>query len=212
MRKIIMFILLIATLIIIFIFVAKQFAGQFLVVDQQPRSADAIIVLSGPPDELNQRMEHAYFLYGLHYAPYLIFSGNRSICNNMRDYTLNKGIPIEAIILEDNSYSTYDNAVFTRNVMISHGFKSAIIVSSDYHMRRVKFLFDNLYKGTGINLIYSASKSSFFNPQIWWGNNKSVVTIAYEYCKLLSNYFGIHCDCPRKLTDNNALPLAAIIA
>jgi len=119
----------------------------------------------------------------------------------MRNYALNKGIPLEAIILEDNSYSTYENAVFTRSVMINQGFKSAIIVSSDYHMRRVKFLFDKFYKGTEISLIYSASKSSFFNPQIWWRNNKSVVSIIYEYCKLISNFFGIHSK-----DNNNKIP------
>jgi len=64
MRKIIIVILLISILVIILILIAKQFVGQFLVVDQQPRNADVIIVLSGPQDELNQRMEHAYYLYG----------------------------------------------------------------------------------------------------------------------------------------------------
>lgn len=182
-------ILLLAVLLIILV---RQYAGQFLVVNQSPQNADVIIVLSGNPDELITRMEHACFLYQSHYAPHLIISGENIICKVMRNNALKEGIPSEAIITEDNSFSTYENALHTKEVMVSYGFKSAIIVSSEYHMRRTKFLFDNIYRGTGITLLYCSAQSPFFNPRQWWDNKQSIEITINEYIKLIANGLGIY--------------------
>lgn len=183
---------LIILLAVLLIFFVRQYAGQFLVINQSPQNADVIILLSGDPEELIPRMEHACFLYQLHYAPCLIISGENIICKVMKNNALKEGIPLEAIITEDSSFSTYENALHTKEVMISHGFKSAIIVSSEYHMRRTKFLFDNIYRGTGITLFYCSTKSPLFNPEKWWDNKQSVEVTINEYIKLLANALGIY--------------------
>lgn len=180
-------------LIILFIFIVRQFAGQFLIVNQPPQNADAIIVLScAPVEELKLRLEHACFLYQVHYAPWLILSGESVICKIMRDDALKEGIPLKDIITEDKSFSTYENALNTKAVMISHGFKSAIVVSSEYHMRRTQILFNKLYKGTGIQLTYSAAEIPYYNPSCWWGNKQSTEATFTEYCKLFANILGIY--------------------
>ena len=192
MRNRIIILVTLSLLIICLIVTSIKYAGNFLVVNQQPEKSDVIIVLSGGPEELKLRMERACFLYEMHYAPYLLFSGDSGIRETMRDYAIKKGIPREAILLEENSYSTYENAFNTKNIMIAHGFKSAIVTSSEYHMRRTKFLFDNIYSGTGISLCYCAVKSPFFNSDKWLDNKQSIEVTVNEYLKFIANALGIY--------------------
>ena len=48
------------------------------------------------------------------------------------------GVPNDSIILENNATSTRESAFFTKELMIQQQFQSAIVVSSNFHMRRVK--------------------------------------------------------------------------
>lgn len=190
MRKRFITLVLIILLSVLLLIFVRQYAGQFLIVNQSPQNADAIIALSGNEGKL--RMEYACFLYQSHYAPYLIVSGDRQICNIMSNYAEKQGVPLDAIIIEDSSFSTYENAVHTREVMISKGFKSAIVVSSDYHMRRTRFNFNNVYKGTGIKLFFCGCQTPYFNPQRWWNNKQGVEITINEYFKLIANALGIY--------------------
>lgn len=175
------------------ILVVWQMAGRFLVVDQQPEKTDVIIVLSG---ELKPRMDLACELYAKGYAPYLLVSGSATEtvpgAKQMKDYAIKKGIPSEAIITEEFSESTYDNALYTHEIMGQHGLKSGIIISSECHMRRTKILFDRTYNGSGIHLIYCASESPDFDPQKWWISKKSTVLTFNEYAKLIGNSLGYY--------------------
>lgn len=68
-------------------------------------------------------------------------------------------IPQDAILTENEALSTYQNAELTLPIMQQQGFTSAIVVSLDFHMRRVKFIFDHVYKNSGIKLTYVSANS-----------------------------------------------------
>ena len=65
------------------------------------------------------------------------------------------------------------------------GFHSAIVVSSPYHMRRVKMIFSKIYRDSGIELQYSPVRDSWFNVEKWWTRERELVTINNEYIKLI---------------------------
>ena len=72
---------------------------------------------------------------------------------------MSKGIPIEAIILEEKSKSTYENFKFTKQLMDSLGYKTALIVSDPHHMKRA-MTFANYYQ---MDCKPSPTKTSEFN-------------------------------------------------
>lgn len=93
-------------------------------------------------------------------AKYLILSGGKtnpsvslSEAEVMRNYALTRGIPPKAIILEENSMDTIGNAYFTRKIIDMLGCSDIYIVSSCYHMRRVKFIFEMCY-GRKYNMFF----------------------------------------------------------
>lgn len=172
-------------LLIIALLVFVFFAGRLLVLDEPPRKADVIVVLGGDSGE---RVRQASSLYRTGYAPYMIVSGGQlygdiTQAGVMKDHAVALGVPSDKIILENHAESTYDNAAFSRRIMENHGFSSALVVSSNYHMKRVKFIFQKAFKNSGITLTYCAAREPRFNPDRWWASNKSTMFTITEYIK-----------------------------
>lgn len=180
--------LLFLCLPIFLILIVLFFAGRFLDFSQTPQPSDVIIVLSGG----GGRVEQGAALYTQKYTPYLMFSRANergSSAGDMLETALSLHIPQDAILTENEALSTYQNAQLTLPIMQQHGFNSAIVVSSDFHMRRVKFIFDHVYKNSGIKLTY-VSANSGYNAKWWWSDRYSRETTFNEYIKMIGNAFG----------------------
>lgn len=172
----------------IIVVVLSIFAGRFLILSQSQKQVDVIIILSGG----GGRVEQGVKMFQKGYAPQLLLSNAKEgagPAGDMRETALSLGIPESAILTEDAAESTYQNAQFTLPIMQQHEFKSAIVVSSDFHMRRVKFIFDHVYKKSGIELTYIGADSGY-NAKAWWSDRYSRETTFNEYIKMIGNAFG----------------------
>ncbi|KWX84886.1 hypothetical protein AMQ83_28050, partial [Paenibacillus riograndensis] len=131
-------------------------------------------------------------LYELGYAPYLLLSNSKEITSpsgDMLQTALALGIPKDAILTENAALSTYQNAKLTLPIMKQHGFTSALVVSSDFHIRRGKRIFDHVYKHSGIEWTY-VDWDSGYNDRGWWSDRYSRETTFNEYTKMIGNLFG----------------------
>jgi len=184
----------ISTIVIIVAILTFLFlnAGNFLVTSDKPKNADVIVVLSG---DKGTRTQYAVTLYKQGYANKIIVSGgivyNKiSMAQLMAQQAEELGVPSENIILEDQADSTFDNATFTKDILIKNDFRSAIIVTSDYHTRRSKMIFNNVFKSSNIKLTYCASEGEYFNKEKWWVSNKSTMIVINEYIKFIGYALG----------------------
>ncbi|WP_209445697.1 YdcF family protein [Paenibacillus etheri] len=138
------------------------------------------------------RVEKGVELYVAGYAPHILLSNSKessSTTGDMYQTAIALGIPRHVIFTENEAQSTYQNAEYSLSIMKKQSYKSAIVVSSDFHMRRVKLLFDRIYKKSDIELSYVGSASGY-NAKSWWSNRKSRVTTLNEYIKIIGNAFG----------------------
>ncbi|MCP4468162.1 MAG: YdcF family protein [Halieaceae bacterium] len=128
--------------------------------------ADAIVLLGGAlrgdsamgilPD-LNQyadRLVHAVALYKAGKADYILVTGGsapgaRSEARLMQDVLAVMGVPPSALILEEQSKNTHDNAVNSATILHKRGMQRILLVSSAFHMRRA----DTLFKRQGLDVI-----------------------------------------------------------
>lgn len=117
---------------------------------QQPGSgncqnADAIVVISG--GDTNARTSEAISLYKNGWAPLLIVSGaaadktGLSNAEAMKRRAMAQGVPQSAIIAEETSETTKQNASEVAAVVKQRGMKRIILVTSGYHMQRAKLEF-----------------------------------------------------------------------
>lgn len=112
------------------------------------QEADTLIVLGchlwgdGPSLFLRMRLDAALEVYEQGLAQNIIVSGGQGPDEVMPEakammiYLVNRGVPEHRIFMEDLSTSTYENVKFSKEVMDREGFKSAIIVTSDFHIFR----------------------------------------------------------------------------
>ena len=64
----------------------------------------------------------------------------KSLAYHMKEYALKKGVPNKSIVLEEKSYDTVDNIIFSKILLKRHDWKSLFLVSSKYHMPRIKMI------------------------------------------------------------------------
>lgn len=120
------------------------------------QAADVIVVLGAglrrdnqPGLALTRRAAHAAALWQKGYAAVVICSGGnpgsraRSEAAACAELLQADGVPASAIIQEDQSRSTEENAIYTRALMTEMGWQTAIVVSDGFHLFRARRLFVN---------------------------------------------------------------------
>ena len=131
--------------------------------------AEAIVVLGGatrnnePPriiadmSERGDRLLYGVKLYKEGAAPYIVltggriewFGGNSSEAEDMAALMEVMGVPQDALLLESRSLNTYENAVYTKEILERNNIKKIILVTSAAHMPRSLAIF----KKQGIDAI-----------------------------------------------------------
>ena len=116
---------------------------------------DAILVLGYPADddgnpmpEQLARVTEAVREYERGVAPRILFSGGAAAnkfveADVMARVAAAQGIPPSAIFVETKARDTIQNACYSARVMSNHGWRSAEVVSSEYHLPRASMIFSH---------------------------------------------------------------------
>lgn len=142
-------------------------------VDQNPatsrydqRSADAGIVLGAsmwgdaPSPGLQERLDRALADYRAGKFQTFILTGgldrpnyNYTEAEGMANFLISQGVPEEALLLENEATSTYENLLFSQEIMKQHAMESAVIVTHTYHGNRAYEIAKALdYEEPGLSL------------------------------------------------------------
>ncbi|MBZ0300263.1 MAG: YdcF family protein, partial [Anaerolineae bacterium] len=103
-----------------------------------------------PGPALVRRTTKAAALWHERTAPQILCSGGigldrtRSEADACAELLRGLDVPASAIMLEDQSRSTEENALYTLDVMQAQGWQSAVLVSDGYHLLRANWLFNRL--------------------------------------------------------------------
>ena len=141
---------------------------QYLPKKNTPK-AEVIVILGGatrsdePPriipdmSERGDRLLYGVKLYKDGAAPYILltggriewYGGNSSEAEDMATVMEVMGVPRDALLLESRSLNTYENAVYTKEILDRRNIKKIILVTSAAHMPRSLAIF----KKQGIDAI-----------------------------------------------------------
>lgn len=140
--------------------------------------AGAIVAISG--GDTAARTKAAVELYKHGWAPTLVFSGaaedkdGPSNAAAMRLDAMRQGVPSEAILIEEMSENTKQNAEMTRDLLKEHGISDIILVTSGYHMRRAMLEFTALTRDDNVTIRTAPTSDSnwgwwwWLTPRGWW--------------------------------------------
>lgn len=108
--------------------------------------ADIIVVLSGGGFNSQLRVDEAIRLYHLKGEAKIIFTGSSPLSNIsegqlFKNYLIERGVREEDIEIEDKARNTYENALYTKEIV---GDDSFFLITSDSHMPRSMEIFEKL--------------------------------------------------------------------
>ena len=116
--------------------------------------ADIIIVLGAglkedgrPSPALTRRTQHAAALWHEGIAPLVLCAGGqseyypRTEAAACREILIAAGLPAAAILMEERSRSTEENAIYSQRLLDDLGLSRIVLVSDSYHLLRAGWLF-----------------------------------------------------------------------
>ncbi|MFZ8846967.1 MAG: YdcF family protein [Candidatus Hydrothermia bacterium] len=137
---------------------------------------DVIFVLgAGLSDESVSRIVKAYELYKIYNVP-IVISGYKIEAKMMKSKLLMFSIPDSMLILDSLARNTFENVQNFKKISKIKNFKNVIVVSSDYHLKRI----EKIFKNSNLNLKFVPSN------QIDW-TAKTILDIVPSYASFSRN-------------------------
>ncbi|MDP2912588.1 MAG: ElyC/SanA/YdcF family protein [Candidatus Omnitrophota bacterium] len=165
-----------------------------LTVESPLKKSDCIVVLAGGVGEsgkagqgYEERVKYAAELYKKGFSNRLIFSSGYTYAfketSVMKALAVSLGIPEDRIILEDSAKNTHENVLNTSRIMDKERFRSAIVISSPYNMRRVVMVWNK--NSSDKKFIAAPVKDSLFFGDRKKTRLEHVQAIVHEYIGII---------------------------
>lgn len=152
--------------------------------------ADVIIVLGAgirrdgrPGWALTRRATQGADLWKQGYADMVICTGAqadgypRSEAEACKELLLREGVDESAILMEENSRSTEENAIYSHQIFDEQGYDTAILVSDSYHILRAEWLF----RDQGITAYTSPIPASRINRPLFYPYSLTREFVAFHW-------------------------------
>ena len=176
-----------AALAIMFVAAAIGFVGflsQLRGAETKPaRHADGIVVLTGGSSRVSDAME----LLADGYGKRLLISGDQptnAASDISRSLSDNQSLLGCCVDLDRSAVNTRSNAAETRRWAHEQGFKSLIVVTSNYHMPRA--IVELSHAMPDIALIPFAVVGDKWRDEPWWTSGATVRLLLSEYVKYVA--------------------------
>jgi uncharacterized SAM-binding protein YcdF (DUF218 family) len=178
---------IVAVLALMFVGAAVGFVG-FLsqlrgVEAKPPRIADGIVVLTGGSSRVSDAME----LLAGGYGKRLLISGvhpTNAASDISRSLPDNQSLLRCCVDLDRSAVNTRSNAAETRRWARERGFKSLIVVTSNYHMPRA--IVELSHAMPDIALIPFAVVGEKWRDEPWWTSGATLRLLLSEYAKYVA--------------------------
>lgn len=161
--------------------------------DTECSATDAIVVVSG--GNTAARTEAGIDLYKKGWADYLVLAGaaqDKTGLSNaaaMKLQAQQAGVPEYAIILDEESANTQQNAENAQSIFSERDFNDVILVTSGYHQRRASLEFNKLTEGVVIRNYPVVSDGDW--SWYWWLTPRGWWLAGGEVAKIIAFYFGV---------------------
>jgi uncharacterized SAM-binding protein YcdF (DUF218 family) len=166
-----------------------RMAGESWVVEDPLQQSDAILLLSDD-NFFADRATRASELYRQKLAPVIVASGRRlrpsaGIAELMEHDLIERGVPKDRIIrFPQDADNTREEALALRTLVTEKNWRSVIVVTSNYHTRRARYIFQRVFPES-ITVRVASARDGGFDPEHWWENRKSLKAFLQELAAMV---------------------------
>jgi uncharacterized SAM-binding protein YcdF (DUF218 family) len=170
--------------------------GGSLVVEDSLKKSDAIIILSDD-NFYADRATRAAELFRQNLAPVVVASGirlrpNADIAELMTHDLIERGVPKQDIVtFPQDADNTREEAELLKKLVQSKNWKSVIVVTSNYHTRRARYIFRKVFADTATIRIASA-RDADYDPDHWYERRKSIKRFTHEAAGFCLAWWELH--------------------
>jgi uncharacterized SAM-binding protein YcdF (DUF218 family) len=154
---------------------------------------DAVVTISG--GDTNARTDKAIQLYKSGWSDKLIFSGaaedktGLSNAEAMKQRALQASVPASAIIIDELSETTKQNAENAKTIFDTNEIKTIILVTSGYHQRRASLEFHKY--APNVKVLNHPVSSDQDWSWLWWTGPRGWTLAVTEIFKNIVFHFGV---------------------
>jgi uncharacterized SAM-binding protein YcdF (DUF218 family) len=166
-----------------------RFAAESWIIEDPLDKADALIVLSDD-NFYADRATRAAELFREGKAAVVVASGRRlrpkaGIAELMEHDLVERGVPKEKILrFVHDADSTREEAEALRRLARERKWRSLIVVTSNYHTRRTRYIFRRVFP-QGMEVRIASARDGDFDPQHWWEKRKSTKELIREFAGMV---------------------------
>ena len=166
-----------------------RLAGESWVVEDPLQQSDALLLL-GDDNFFADRATRASELYRQKLAPVIVASGRHlrptaGIAELMEHDLIERGVPKDRIIrFPHDADSTREEAQALRALVTEKNWRSVIVVTSNYHTRRTRYIFQRIFPES-VSVRVASARDGEFDPEHWWENRKSLKEFIRELAALV---------------------------
>jgi uncharacterized SAM-binding protein YcdF (DUF218 family) len=179
------------------LFDCLELAGKYLAAADEPQKVETVFVLGGNSHER-----------GLAAAQHLKSFPSTVVCTGgnfpvqiqalgyhlsdgelTRQCLIHQGVDSTSIEVLGSATSSFEESEEILQYAKSHHLKKIGILSSEYHLRRLRMTFQEKFEREGIELVFLAAKNENFTPESWYKNEEGLITTFNEYAKMVYYLF-----------------------
>lgn len=166
-----------------------RFAAESWVIDEPAAHADALLLL-GDDNFYADRATRAAEMIRHGVAPVVVASGRRlrpsaGVAELQEHDLIERGAPKDKILrFPHDADSTLEEAVALARLCSERHFRSVIVVTSNYHARRARYIFHKVFP-PGIAVSVAGAHDGDFDPDHWWEKRKSEALFVHEIVGML---------------------------
>lgn len=161
-----------------------RFTAEAWIVEDSFDKADALIVL-GDDNFYADRATRAVQLFREGKAPLVVASGRRlrpnaGVAELIEHDLIERGVPKDKIVrFTHDADSTLEEAEALTKLVRDRKFRSVIVVTSNYHTRRARYIFRRVFP-QGMKVSVASARDGDFEPEHWWEKRKSIKELTRE--------------------------------
>jgi uncharacterized SAM-binding protein YcdF (DUF218 family) len=149
-----------------------RLAGNWWIVQDPIEHADAIVVL-GDDNYGGERAARAAELFRAGWAPQVVASGRMmrtyaGVAELIQHDLQSDGVPTAAVIrFDQHADSTRTEAEALRGLAAQRHWRRILVVTSNYHTRRARYIFRKVFP-SDVSIEVASAPDSEYNPDRWW--------------------------------------------
>ncbi len=161
-----------------------RLAGNYWVIDDGPAASDAIVIL-GDDNYEGDRANRAAEVLRQGWAPRIIASGRylrpyASIAQLEQHDLIQRGVPASAIVLlQHRANDTLQEGQAIGQFISAHGWKRILVVTSNYHTRRTRYILARVLPAGTVLRVLSAPDVNY-DPDSWWQTRRGAKIFFHE--------------------------------